>query len=134
MNKTSFLRISPIMAVSLFTLLPAITPANGAPKTKAPLFDNMGSHHHPVTTSSKTAQRYFDQGLILCYAFNHSEAIRSFRGAIQEDPDCGMAYWGIAYASGPHVNRPMEKEDNDRAWDALQKAVALKPKLKTLVT
>jgi len=98
-------------------------------KPAAPLFKNMGDHHHPVTTHSEKAQRYFDQGLTLCYAFNHSEAIRSFRGALEEDPNCGMAYWGIAYASGPHVNRPMEKPDNDRAWEALQQAIALQPKL-----
>ncbi|HEX5218015.1 MAG TPA: hypothetical protein VFZ59_00475 [Verrucomicrobiae bacterium] len=101
--------------------------ASAGENTKpAPLFDGLGKHQHPITTKSKQAQRYFDQGLTLCYAFNHSEAIRSFRAALKHDPDCAMAYWGIAYASGPHVNRPMDKEDNARAWEALQKAVALK--------
>ncbi len=94
----------------------------------APLFDGLGNHQHPITTTSKLAQRYFDQGLTLCFGFNHKEAIRSFRGALKHDPDCAMAYWGIAYASGPHVNRPMDKEDNSHAWDALQKALALKSK------
>src|SRR5262245_24445074 len=97
-------------------------------RPKAPLFDGMGNHHHPITTSSKLAQRYFDQGLTLCFGFNHKEAIRSFQGALQSDPDCAMAYWGIAYACGPHVNKPMTKEENDRAWDALQKAIGLKPR------
>ncbi len=92
----------------------------------APLFEVLGKHQHPVTAKSKQAQRYFDQGLTLCFAFNHTEAIRSFRAALKSDPDCAMAYWGIAYASGPHVNRPMDKDDNVRAWDAVQKAVALK--------
>jgi len=96
------------------------------PTKPAPLFDGLGNHHHPITTASKQAQRYFDQGLTLCFAFNHTEAIRSFRGALRHDPDCAMAYWGIAYASGPHVNRPMDKADNARAWEALQKAVTLK--------
>jgi hypothetical protein len=97
-----------------------------SPDRVAPLFKGMGSHHHPVTTSNPRAQRYFDQGLTLSYAFNHAEAIRSFRGALTHDSNCAMAHWGIAYASGPHVNRPMTKEDNDRAWEALQKALALK--------
>jgi tetratricopeptide (TPR) repeat protein len=95
-------------------------------KPVAPLFDGLGNHHHPITTSSKHAQRYFDQGLTLCFAFNHAEAIRSFRGALKHDPNCAMAYWGIAYASGPHVNKPMDQADNTRAWEALQKALALK--------
>lgn len=102
------------------------TVATARAEKSAPLFDGLGRHQHPITTKSKLAQRYFDQGLALCYAFNHTEAIRSFRGALKADPNCAMAYWGIAYASGPHVNRPMDQEDNDRAWDALQKAVALK--------
>lgn len=115
------------IVLALAGLLTATGNASAASAEKAaPLFDGLGKLHHPITTKSKLAQRYFDQGLLLCYAFNHSEAIRSFRGAIKNDPNCAMAYWGIAYASGPHVNRPMEKEDNDRAWQALQKALELK--------
>ncbi|MHB1306545.1 MAG: hypothetical protein ACYDC1_01495 [Limisphaerales bacterium] len=82
----------------------------------APFFDNLGDLHHPVTALSAKAQRYFDQGLTLCYAFNHQEAIRSFRAAAKLDPSCAMAYWGEAYAFGPHVNKPMTEEDNAQAW------------------
>ena len=112
----------------LFAFTGIVFAAEPASSTQsvAPLFDGLGAHHHPITTSSKPAQRYFDQGLALCYAFNHAEAIRSFRGALKHDPECAMAYWGIAYASGPHVNKPMNRDDNTRAWDALQKALALK--------
>jgi tetratricopeptide (TPR) repeat protein len=39
-----------------------------------------------------------------------------------------MAHWGVAYAYGPHVNRPMDSNDTAQAWTALQQAVALKPK------
>jgi len=114
-----------ILGLTALSCLAEFAPAAAAQKS-APLFDGLGRHQHPITTKSKLAQRYFDQGLVLCYAFNHTEAIRSFRGALKADPDCAMAYWGIAYASGPHVNRPMEQADNDRAWEALQKAIALK--------
>src|SRR5262245_43156411 len=77
--------------------------SNGKPY--APHFDGLGDLHHLVTTASKKAQRYFDQGLTLCYAFNHKEAIRSFQAATKHDSHCAMAYWGIAYALGPHVNK-----------------------------
>ena len=121
------------MAVGVAGLLGAVgvvcaAEAESSTKPAAPIFDGLGRHHHPISTTSKQAQRYFDQGLTLSYAFNHKEAIRSFRGALKHDPDCAMAYWGIAYASGPHVNRPMDQEDNDRAWAALQRALALKSK------
>lgn len=93
---------------------------------KAQLFDGMGNHRRPVTTASAEAQRYFDQGLTWAYSFNHDEAIRSFQRAAQLDPQCAMAWWGVALACGPHVNFPMmTPERSKQAWEALQKAQAL---------
>src|SRR5690349_22473410 len=101
----------------------------GAEKLPGPLLDGLGDLHHPVTTESKEAQRYFDQGLRLLFGFNHKEAIRSFRSAAQLDPNCAMAHWGVAYAYGPHVNKPMDTNDTAGAWAALQLAVAAKSKV-----
>jgi tetratricopeptide (TPR) repeat protein len=89
-----------------------------------PLFDNLGTLHHPITTMDARAQAYFDQGLRLIYAFNHGEAIRSFEQAARIDPDAAMAYWGIAYALGPNINAPMDREQERRAYEAIQKAKA----------
>ena len=90
-----------------------------------PLFDDLGSHHHAVTTSSEMAQRYFDQGLRLVYGFNHDEAERAFREAARIDPNCAMAWWGVAYALGPNYNLPMDPGRNGRALEAIQKAQSL---------
>jgi len=110
-------------------LLAALTSsADAQTLPAAPTFKGMGRHHHPITTRLELAQRYFDHGLTLCYNFNHAEAIRSFEGAAQVDPDCAMAYWGIAFASGPNINAPMDTNAVPIAWNALQKAIALKPK------
>jgi tetratricopeptide (TPR) repeat protein len=95
----------------------------------APLFDNLGDHHHRVTTRSKQAQRYFDQGLRLIYAFNHDEAIRSFKAAAHMDPSCAMAYWGIAYALGPNYNMPLDSAHHKAAYEAAQHAATLAPKV-----
>lgn len=89
-----------------------------------PLFTDLGSLRHPITTTSEQAQQYFDQGLRLVYAFNHEEAIRSFEAAARHDPTAAMAHWGIALALGPNINAPMAKGDERRAWEALQKARA----------
>jgi hypothetical protein len=110
-----------------FALLTTVSPraaSSGKPTTPAPLFDGLGKHHHPVTTTSTLAQRYFDQGLILLYGFNHPEAIRSFRAAAQVDSDCAMAWWGVAYGLGPNINAAMEDSAVPQAWDALQRALA----------
>ncbi len=96
-------------------------------KLPGPLLDGLGDLQHPVTTRTKQAQRYFDQGMRLVFGFNHKEAIRSFRSAAHLDPQCAMAHWGVAYAFGPHVNKPMDSNDTASAWAALQLAVANKP-------
>lgn len=89
----------------------------------APLLEGMGRHTHPVTTSAPLAQRYFDQGMVLAFGFNHAEAARSFRQAQKLDPDCAMAYWGEAWVLGPNVNAPMDPESVAPAWAALQQAL-----------
>jgi len=66
--------------------------------------------HHPVTATNPEAQKFFDQGLRLIYAFNHDEAARSFRRAADLDPKMAMAYWGIAEAVGPNYNDPASDE------------------------
>lgn len=91
----------------------------------APLFDNLGSYQYAISTKSPEAQRYFNQGLILTYGFNHGEAIRSFKEAIRLDANCAMCYWGVALALGPNINKPMDAADVPRAWEALQQAKRL---------
>lgn len=94
---------------------------SGAPAI--PLLDTLGSHTHPVTTSSPEAQRYFDQGLRFLFGFNHGAAIRSFQEAARLDPTCAMAHWGIALANGPHINFPLVPPPAaELAWAELQLA------------
>jgi tetratricopeptide (TPR) repeat protein len=93
---------------------------------RAPLLEGMGDHQRAVSTSDELAQRYFNQGLTLAYAFNHDEAIRSFEEAARLDRRCAMAWWGIALCSGPHINNPIVTEERARAaWRALEEAQAL---------
>jgi tetratricopeptide (TPR) repeat protein len=91
----------------------------------ARLFDNLGNHTHMITTNDPQAQRYFNQGLILSYAFNHEEAIRSFQEATRLDPQCAMCYWGIAFALGPNINAPMADTAVPDAYAAIQQAQKL---------
>jgi tetratricopeptide (TPR) repeat protein len=88
----------------------------------------LGPVHHPVTTRSKQAQAFFDQGMRLIFAFNHEAAIQSFTRAWELDPNLAMAQWGVAYALGPNINRPMDPKTHKAAYEALQKAIALKSK------
>ncbi len=91
----------------------------------ATLLDGLGNYHLAVTTSQPMAQRWFDQGLILTYGFNHDAAERSFLRATELDPKCAMCWWGAALVLGPHVNAGMNPDNNGKAWTRLQKALAL---------
>jgi tetratricopeptide (TPR) repeat protein len=94
-----------------------------------PLYKDLGKHHHAITTKSPQAQRYFDQGLRLTYAFNHAEAIASFKEAARLDPECAMCYWGAALAMGPNLNLPMDPKDEPAAYTLAQQGLALAPKV-----
>ena len=86
----------------------------------------MGTHHHPVSTTNPEAQKFFDQGLRFVFAFNHEEAIRSFKRAAELDPKLAMAHWGIGLALGPNINLDVDPEREKAAYEAAQKAQSLK--------
>ncbi len=100
-------------------------PTSVADAPVVPLFDNLGSYSHPISTLNHLTQRYFDQGLILAYGFNHAEALRSFQQAATLDPTCAICYWGMAYVLGPNINAAMEADVIPTAWEAIQTAVQL---------
>ncbi|MEV7993576.1 hypothetical protein AB0O67_17135 [Streptomyces sp. NPDC086077] len=90
---------------------------------------DLGTHTRTVTTTSPEAQVWFDRGLVWTYAFHHEEAVSCFEAAAAADPDCAMAYWGIAYALGPNYNKPWEAFDErelvravDRTHAAVERA------------
>lgn len=113
-------------------LNPAQTQAQIVALAGAPLFEGMGDHQHPVTTSDPWAQKYFNQGLIIDFAFNHAESVRSFKAAQKLDPQCAMCFWGEALALGPNINVTsngkaiMSEQAQLDAYAAIQKALALK--------
>lgn len=118
-------RIAPIVAVFLLVSASGCATGDRGAGSGPRLFEGMGAHQRPVRTSSAEAQKYFDQGLIWAFAFNHDEAIRSFRRAAELDPECAMAWWGIALCNGPHINNPLVDEAHAAAaWSALQEALA----------
>ena len=89
-----------------------------------PLWEGLGDLSYPITTDSDMAQRYFDQGLRLAYAFNHGEAYRAFKKAQALDPGCAMCFWGEAFVLGANINAAMEPGAVQPAFVALTNAKA----------
>lgn len=108
-------------------VLSLVFPSQALAQTLQPytLISGLGTHHHPVSTRNSEAQKFFDQGLNLIYAFNHDEAARSFKYAAELDPQLAMAYWGIALALGPNINLDVDSDREIAAYEAIQQAVAL---------
>ena len=95
----------------------------------APSLTGLGDYSRALSSNNEDSVRFFNQGLRLTYAFNHSEALRAFKEAIRLDPDNAMAYWGWALVLGPNLNLPMQPSLNDSAHAAIEQAVALKGKV-----
>ena len=97
-------------------------------KAGAPLLSGLGNHSHRITSSEEGVQEYFNQGLVLAFAFNHAESVRSFKAAQTLDPNCAMCYWGEALAHGPNINvtsngkAVMSDAQRIKAFKALSKA------------
>ena len=92
---------------------------------------DLGPYQRLVSTKSKDAQMWFGRGLMWCFGYNHDESVACFQKAVEADPDCAIAHWGIAYASGCNYNKPWEAFDEEdamrsvaRAYDATQNALA----------
>ena len=93
---------------------------------------DLGTYSRKVSTSSGDAQRWFDRGLVWTYSYNHEQAIECFQKALEHDPGCAMAHWGVAYAAGPNYNFEWWMMDPDTksgalgmAYDSTQAALAL---------
>jgi tetratricopeptide (TPR) repeat protein len=91
---------------------------------------DLGQYSRKVTTSSRDAQLWFDRGLNWLFGFNHGEAIKCFQKALEHDPECAMAHWGVSYASGPNYNLPWHLYDPhgrqmalEASYDAMKAAL-----------
>jgi tetratricopeptide (TPR) repeat protein len=96
-----------------------------APEMSPSLMSGLSAHTHPIATTNAEAQRYFDMGLNLCFAFNQEQAVKAFRKAASLDPKAPMPLWGVAYALGPNINMPRIPPNDAEAYEAIAKARTL---------
>ena len=107
------------------TAEPPQLPEVGTPP--AMILDRLGEHRRAINTDSEEARMWFDQGLALMHGYNFDGAIASFRQATVHDPECAMAWWGIAYSAGPNQNNPDIVPPRDQwSYAAAQRALELK--------
>ena len=114
-----------ILATNFWTALAAGDHPQTADSQPAILMTGLSNHHHPTSSKNAEAQRFFDQGMALMFAFNHDEAARSFRKAAELDPHLAIAEWGVGLALGPNINADVNLEQEKLAFEAVQRALKL---------
>ena len=122
--------LAPIVLLSTITA----AAAQGGPELPAqyrepiPLYpEALGPYSFRISSNNEDAQRFFDQGMQLMFAFAKVDAVRSFRAAWTEDPDCAICYWGEAWAWGSYLNGPMRPPEAPHAFAAVRKALEMAP-------
>ncbi|TDU32000.1 hypothetical protein DFR24_1388 [Panacagrimonas perspica] len=130
---TALAVVSFTLGVFVYGLLqrPDRTSKATADASSAELLPGLGTYHMDAGIGDADARRWFDQGLVLAYGFNHDAAGRAFLKGAELDPDCGMCWWGAAMVLGPHLNAGMAAENAPRAWMRLQQAQLLAPRMRT---
>ena len=78
---------------------------NEGPRQAAYLMEGTGKVHFPVTSKKPQVQAFIEQGVGQVHGFWNFEAERSFRQAALLDPECAMAYWGMALANAGNDKR-----------------------------
>ena len=117
----------PLMASRAAGQTSDTTPLPPAFRQPMPLYAvGLGPYTRRITTSSKEAQAFFDQGVQLLYSFTPEDAARSFREAQKRDPRCAMCWFGEAWAWGPYLNGPMPPSAAPRAYTAISRAMELR--------
>ena len=95
------------------------TPANAADEHTGHAV--LGTVHFPVACTSE-AQQAFDHAMKLQHSFWYKAAHEAFSDVLQRDPECAMAYWGIAMALLTNPFSPPPAKNLADGWAALEQA------------
>lgn len=115
-----------IVAAAIAATMPVVSVLAQDTPPAPTLREDLAVYHREVTTALPDAQRWFDQGLVLHFGFNHEAAIAAFKKAAELDPECAMAYWGQAISAGPNINNPhMDDDAAKAAYEAARRAMEL---------
>ena len=81
-----------------------------------------------ATSCGAAVQKPFERGVALLHSFWYIEAAKAFTAVTQADPDCAIAYWGLAMSQWTQIWAPPQPAALKRGWDAVEKAKAASAK------
>src|SRR3989442_12914196 len=84
--------------------------------------DKLGKVNFPTSCDPKV-QAQFERGVAMLHSYWFIQARKTFEAVVQQDPNCAMAYWGIAMdLLGNTLVGPPPPKSAQPAWEALEKA------------
>jgi len=87
--------------------------------------DHLSAVHFPISCSAVQAK--YDRAVALLHNFFYPETVKAFQAIIKEDPDCAIAYWGLAMSELPNPLVPPFPPANLKAgWEAIRQGKAAK--------
>lgn len=81
---------------------------------------DLGNHKRAISAGNSQTSEWFNRGLMWIYGFDFEMAARCFNQAIEQDKNCPMAYWGLAYSSGIYYNKPWHRMQEEELIDKLR--------------
>jgi hypothetical protein len=112
--------------ITVVFLFLAGMPLAGGAQSGPPLPGNFGTVHFPVTCTP-VAQQRFDEAIGRLHSFFFPETVKAFNAVLQADPDCAMAYWGLAISQLPNpLIGPFDDATMKRGLGFMDKAKAAK--------
>ncbi len=128
-RRPEFLVLLALVFVTASTLS-AQRPADGGVSARLAAYSKPASAeapriHRDIRTADPRANRNFDEGLSLHYAYRHTAAIAAFREAQRVDARCVMCHVGEAIALGPTIDSPLTASAAVEALGAIERAAAL---------
>lgn len=81
---------------------------------------------HLETSCNAQAQEKFDRGLAMVHSFVYPDSVKVFTEAAAADPQCAIAYWGIAISHRPNpLILPLSAAVLKNGWEAVEKGNAI---------
>jgi tetratricopeptide (TPR) repeat protein len=114
--------MSLIIALSAGLLAPAPGRAAPAPPALGDL-SKVGAVRFP-TTCDPAVQQEFERGLALLHSFFYEEARRVFTSVAEKDPECAIAWWGIAMSHWHPIWTPPDSTELALGRAAVARALA----------
>ena len=113
------------MKVRIFAFAAATTAMIASAQAQQAADDHLGTVHFPISCTA--VQGKFERGVALLHNFFYPETVKAFQAIIKEDPDCAIAYWGLAMSELPNPLVPPFPPANLKAgWEAIQQGKAAK--------